>query len=157
VPGDGTSLWVCTHNSDFAVGFVGLLGLPQAIGQAFQITGDEVMSWDQIYKITAAAAGAEAKLVHMPSDFVASCIPEETGNLLGDKAVSVVFDNSKIKSFVPGFCAKVPFAQGVKRAVAWFDADPARRTIDEDADAAWDKLIGAYEHGLEAARREFRG
>ena len=156
VPGDGSSLWVITHNSDFAFGLVGLLGHPQAIGHAFHITSDEVMTWDQFYRITAQAAGVEAEIVHIPSDFLGACIPDEVGSLTGDKAVSVVFDNSKIKRFVPGFCAKVPFAQGIARTIAWFDADPRRKQIDEAANATWDKLIDAYESGLADALRKFR-
>jgi nucleoside-diphosphate-sugar epimerase len=145
VPGDGSSLWVVTHNSDFAQGLVGLLGHRQAIGHAFHITSDEVMTWDQVYNITARAAGVEAKIVHIPSDFIGACIPDEVGSLTGDKAVSVVFDNSKIKRFVPGYRAKTPFAQGIQRTIEWFDADPSRKQIDEDANASWDKLIHAYE------------
>jgi nucleoside-diphosphate-sugar epimerase len=156
VPGDGTSLWVITHNSDFAVGLVGLLGHAQAVGHAFHITSDEAMSWDQFTRITAEAAGVEAKIIHIPSDFLGACIPEEIGGLTGDKAVSVVFDNSKIKRFVPEYVAKVPFTEGIRRTIAWFDADPRRRQIDEAADAVWDKLIDAYESGLEQALRRFR-
>jgi nucleoside-diphosphate-sugar epimerase len=155
VPGDGTSLWVITHNSDFAKGLVGLLGHEQAIGHAFHITSDEVLSWDQIYRAVGAAAGVEPRLVHVASDFIVSCLPEEQGNLIGDKSVSVVFDNSKIKRFVPGYCATTSFAQGIRQTLAWFDADPARKQIDSAASAAWDKLIAAYENGLhEAAERE---
>jgi len=156
VPGDGSSLWVITHNSDFAVGLVGLLGHPQATGNAFHITSDEVMTWDQFYRITAQAAGVEAEIVHITSDFLGACIPDEIGSLTGDKAVSVVFDNTKIKGFVPGYCAKVPFAQGIRRTIEWFDADPQRKEIDEAANAKWDKLIEAYESGLGEASRRFR-
>jgi nucleoside-diphosphate-sugar epimerase len=156
VHGDGSSLWVVTHNTDFAQGFVGLLGHRQAIGHAFHITSDEVMTWDQYYRITAQAAGVEAQLVHIPSDFISACIPDEVGGLTGDKAASVVFDNSKIKRFVPGYCAKVPFAQGIQKTIAWFDADPRRKLIDDNVNAAWDKLIAAYESGLETALRSFR-
>ena len=156
VPGDGSSLWVITHNSDFAQGLVGLLGHRQAIGHAFHITSDEVMTWDQYYRITAQAAGVEAQIVHIPSDFLGACIPDEVGSLTGDKAVSVVFDNSKIKRFVPGYCAKVPFAQGIQRTITWFDADSRHKQVDEAANAAWDKLIDAYESGLEEALRRFR-
>ena len=155
VPGDGSSLWVITHNSDFAKGLVGLLGHRQAIGHAFHITSDEVMTWDQFYNITARAAGVEAQIVHIPSDFIGACIPDEVGSLTGDKAVSVVFDNSKIKRFVPGYCAKTPFAQGIQRTIEWFDADPKRKEIDEEANASWDKLIQAYECGLADALRIF--
>jgi nucleoside-diphosphate-sugar epimerase len=156
VPGDGSSLWVITHNSDFAQGLVGLLGHRQAIGHAFHITSDEVMTWDQFYRITAQAAGVEARIVHIASDFMGACLPDEVGGLTGDKAVSVVFDNSKIKRFVPGFCAKVPFAQGIQRTIEWFDADPRRKQIDEAANATWDQLIDAYESGLAEAQRRFR-
>jgi nucleoside-diphosphate-sugar epimerase len=157
VPGDGTSLWVMTHNSDFAKGFLGLLGHEQAIGDAFQITSDEVMCWNQFYRITCEAAGAEPNFVHIPSGFIAACLPEHVGGLLGDKAHSVVFDNSKIKSFVPGYCATTPFAEGIRRTLAWFDADPARRQIDAEADAAFDKLVEAYEACASDALRRFQG
>jgi len=156
VPGDGSSLWVITHNSDFAEGLVGLLGNQQAIGHAFHITSDEVMTWDQFYKITAQAAGVEARIVHLASDFLSECVPDELGSLTGDKASSVVFDNSKIKRFVPGYCAKVPFSQGIQRTIDWFDADPPRKEIDEAANASWDKLIDAYESGLGEAVRRFQ-
>lgn len=155
VPGDGTSLWTMTHNSDFARGFNGLLGHQQAPGHAFQITSDEALTWDQLYQATAAAAGVEANIVHIASDFIAACIPELEGGLLGDKARSALFDNSKIRRFVPGYVATTPFARGIERCVAWFDADPARQQIDEAADAQWDLLIEAYQRGLEAARAVF--
>ena len=156
VPGDGSSLWVITHNGDFAQGFVGLLGHAQAIGHAFHITGEEAMTWDQFYTITAHAAGVEPHLVHIASDFLSACLPDELGSLTGDKASSVIFDNSKIKRFVPGYCATVPFSQGIRQTIAWFDADPRRQQIDEQANANWDKLIEAYESGLQEAVRRFR-
>ena len=156
VPGDGSSLWVITHNTDFAKGLVGLLGNEQAIGHAFHITADEVMSWDQFYRIVGEAAGAEPQLVHMPTDFIAACLPGELGGLAGDKAVSVVFDNTKIKRFVPGYCATMPFGRGVRQTLAWFDADPARKQIDAEANATWDKLIEAYEAGTREAVRRFQ-
>ena len=144
-----------THNSDFAQGLVGLFGHRQAIGHAFHITSDEVMTWDQFYRIAAQAAGVEAQIVHIPSDFVSACVPDDLGGLTGDKSVSVVFDNTKIKRFVPGYCAKLPFAQGIQRTIDWFDADPKRKQIDEGANAAWDKIIDAYEGGLDEALRRF--
>lgn len=156
VPGDGSSLWVITHSSDFAKGFVGLLGHPEAVGQAFHITTDEMMSWDQLYQIVGAAAGVEPKIVHIPSDFIIACMPEQRGRLLGDKAVSVVFDNSKIKHFVPDYRATKTFAEGIRESLAWFAADPARRQIDSAANATWDKLIAAYEKGMSDAVRVFR-
>ena len=156
VPGDGSSLWVLTHNSDFAQGLVGLLGRSQAIGHAFHITSDEVLTWDQIYTITAHAAGVEPRIVHIAADFLGACIPDYVGSLTGDKSSSVVFDNSKIKRFVPGYCARVPYAEGVKRTIAWFDAARERQVVDEQANAAWDKIIAAYESGLEDAVSKLR-
>ena len=112
---------------------------------------------DQWYRITAEAAGAEPRLLHIPSDFIAACIPEARGSLLGDKAASVVFDNTKIKRFVPDYCATVPFALGIRRTIAWFDADSSRRQVDTEVDTRWDKLIEAYESGTQQALSRFRG
>ena len=144
VPGDGTSLWVLTWNADFAVGFCGLLGKEDAIGQAFHITSDEVLTWDQIYREAGHAAGTEAKIVHIPSDLIIAHDPGEEGTLLGDKANSAVFDNRKIKSFVPEFAPKVAWAEGVRRAIAWHEADPRRCTIDDEANRKWDRILEAY-------------
>ncbi|MGD0121656.1 MAG: SDR family oxidoreductase [Candidatus Limnocylindrales bacterium] len=155
VPGDGTSLWTITHNSDFAVGFVGLLGRRVAIGHAFNIMSDEVLTWDQIYRQTAAAAGVEARIVHIASDFITACLPDMTGSLTGDKSGSAVFDTTKLKRFVPEFRAVTPYAEGIKRTIAWFDADPARRKVDSEMDADWDRLIAAYERGLADAVKTF--
>jgi len=155
VPGDGTSLWTITHNSDFAVGFVGLLARRAAIGHAVNIMSDEVLTWDQIYRQTAAAAGADARIVHIASDFIAACMPDMAGTLIGDKAGSAVFDTTKIKRFVPEFRAVTPYAEGIKRTIAWFDADPARQKVDTEMDADWDRLIDAYERGLAAAVKTF--
>jgi nucleoside-diphosphate-sugar epimerase len=155
VPGDGTSLWTLTHNSDFAVGFVGLLGRRQAIGHAFHITSDEVLTWDEIHRQTAAAAGVEARIVHISTDFIAACLPGMRGRLIGDASVSSVFDNTKIKRFVPEFRPVTPYAQGIRQTIAWFDADPARQQVDAEADARWDRLIAVYEKGLANAVAEF--
>jgi nucleoside-diphosphate-sugar epimerase len=155
VPGDGSSLWVVTHNTDFAKGLVGLLGHSQAIGHAFHITSDEVLTWDQLFRIVGAAVGVEPQLVHIPSDFIAACVPEKKGTLLGDKSVSVVFDNSKIKRFVPGFGATTTFAEGVRQSLAWFNADPSRKKIDQATNAMMDRLIGAYEKGMTEASKSF--
>lgn len=156
IPGDGTSLWTITHNTDFAQGLVGLFGNPATHGQAFHITSDEVLTWNRIFQETAQAAGVAApRFVHIPSDFLISCVPAVEGTLLGDKAVSAVFDNSKIKRFVPGFQAKVPFAEGIRRTIAWFDADPARRQIDPETNARYDRLAAAYEAACSQARARF--
>jgi len=156
VPGDGSSLWVITHNTDFAKGLVGLLGHEQAIGHAFHITSDEVLTWDQLYRIVGAAAGVEPQIVHISSDFITACLPENLGGLTGDKSVSVVFDNTKIKRFVPDYVATTTFAQGIRKSLAWFNTDPKRKIIDDEANAKWDKLIDAYEKGLDEAVRSFR-
>jgi nucleoside-diphosphate-sugar epimerase len=156
VPGDGTSLWTNTHNSDFAKGLVGLLGHQSATGHAFHITSDEVLSWNQIYEAVAEAAGVKTmNFVHIASDFIVACLPEKLGGLHGDKATSVVLDNSKIKRFVPDFVATTRFRDGIKRSIAWYDADPARRQVDEDANRNWDRLLAAYQEGLTAAKRAF--
>ena len=157
VPGDGSSLWVITHNSDFAKGFTGLLGHEQAIGHAFHITTDEVLTWDQLYRTVAAAVGVEPRIVHIPSDFMVACLPEMEGTLIGDKSVSVVFDNSKIKRFVPDYVATTRFAQGIRQSLAWFDADPGRKLIDSKENAVWDLLIDSYETGLRQGVGRFQG
>jgi nucleoside-diphosphate-sugar epimerase len=144
VHGDGSSLWVMTHAEDFGRGFTGLLGNSQAIGHAFHITSDEVLTWNQIYQTIAEALGVEAKMVHIPSDFIARMAPPYAGSLLGDKSWSVVFDNSKIKTFVPGFQATIPFREGVRRTAAWFDADKKRREVDAATGRQMDAILKAY-------------
>lgn len=143
VHGDGTSLWTLTHHQDFAKGFVGLLGNVQALGQAYHITSDEVLTWNQIFNILATAAGTEAKLVHVPSEVLARFDKEWGDGLLGDKAHSMIFDNTKIKRLVPDFVATIPFSQGAREIMAWFDADPTRQVIDEAFDQMADTIIEA--------------
>lgn len=147
--GDGQSLWTMTFHTDFALGFVGLFGKAQALGEAFHITSDEVLTWDQIYYTIARAAGCEARLVHIPSDFIAALYPQVGAGLLGDKAYSVVFDNSKIKRVVPEYRATVSFAEGIARSIAWHDADPARHVVNEEVNRMMDELIAAYSKGLQ--------
>ena len=145
VHGDGTSLWTITHSEDFAKGFVGLLGNQQALGEAFHITSDELLTWDQIYDAVGMAAGVgPVDKVHIPSKFIAKLVPWQEGNLLGDKAVSAIMDNTKIKRIVPGFRATIPFAVGIRRTVEWFEADPRRIVIDEKTDAMMNAIIAAY-------------
>lgn len=144
VHGDGSSLWVVTHAEDFGRGFLGLLGNGQALGHAFHITSDEVLNWNQIYQTIAEALGVEANIVHIASDFIAQAAPEQTGSLLGDKAWSAIFDNSKIKAFVPGFQAVIPFREGIRRTLAWFDADERRRRVDPAVNAELDHILAAY-------------
>ena len=145
VHGDGTSLWTLTHHKDFAKGFVGLLGHQRAIGDAFHITSDEVLTWDQIYTLMAHAAGVEPKLVHIPSDLIAAYDKAWGDGLLGDKAHCMIFDNTKIKRLVPDFFATIPFAHGAKEIMAWFDADPARRVVNAAFNQTVDRILAAYE------------
>lgn len=152
IHGDGTSLWTVTHSIDFAKAFTGLLGHQQAIGHAFHITSDELLNWNQIYEAVAEAAGAELNAVHISSDFI--CEVGDTmgwewmrGNLHGDKAVSTIFDNSKIKRFVPGYCATIPFSEGIKETVKWFESDPSRMVIEDANNNFIDAVIKAYRGG----------
>lgn len=145
VHGDGTSLWVLTHHQDFAKGFVGLLGNSHAIGEAFHITSDQLLTWNQIFEIVARAAGTEARIVHIPSDIIARFNPDWGAGLLGDKAHSMIFDNSKIKRIVPDYAATIPFSRGVEEIIAWYDADPARQVVDSALDRQMDEIIAAYE------------
>jgi len=148
VHGDGTSLWVLTHHDDFAKGFNGHLGNPHTLGEAFHITSDELLSWNQIHELLAAAAGTEAKLVHVPSDVINRFDPHWGAGLLGDKTHSMIFDNTKIKSVVPEFSATIPYAQGAREIIAWYDADAARRTVDAEFDTLTDRIIAAQARAL---------
>src|SRR5215472_7974113 len=147
VHGDGTSLWTVTHHTDFARGFVPLLGHPRTYGEAFHITSDDVLTWDQIARALASALGVNPNIVHVPSDVIAAADPEWGAGLLGDKAHSMVFDNSKLRSVVPGYRAVIPFEQGAREMVAWHDEDPSRRRIDAGVDALSDKLAQAWRPG----------
>ncbi|MFJ6157609.1 SDR family oxidoreductase [Pseudarthrobacter sp. NPDC092184] len=141
VHGDGTSLWTLTHSQDFAKAFVGLLGRPQAVGESFTITSDEYLPWNQIYQLFARAAGVpEPELVHVASETIAAHSAELGANLLGDRSHSVVFDNTKIKSLVPGYRATIPFADGAREIVQWFDANPELQTVDQGYMALTDRL-----------------
>ncbi len=145
VHGDGTSLWVLTHHRDFAKGFVGLLGNPQAVGNAFHITTDELLTWNQIFEMVARAAGTAVQIVHVPSEVIAAYDAGWGAGLLGDKAHSVSFDNTKIKQAVPGCQATIPFARGVEEVMAWYDADPARQVVDTELDQLMDEIIAAQD------------
>jgi nucleoside-diphosphate-sugar epimerase len=144
VHGDGTSLWTMTHHGDFAVGFNALLGNPHALGQAFHITSDEWLSWNQIYRIVAQAAGVQPRLVHIASDLIAARDPAWGASLLGDKSHSMIFDNSKIRRLAPGFRPAIPFWQGAGEVVAWYAADSARQVVEPYMDALQDELIARY-------------
>lgn len=141
VHGDGNTLWVMTHHRDFAKGFVGLLGRPEAIGEAYQITSDKALTWNAIYAAVAEAAGAEFKPVYVPSTLIAEYDAGWGASLLGDKAHSVIFDNSKIKALVPEFEATTPFAEGAREVVAWYAATPEAQVVDEEFDALMERMI----------------
>lgn len=145
VQGDGTSLFTITHASDFAKGLVGLLGLQQAIGHAVHITSDESLSWDQINLAVAQAVGVKANILHIPFDFICHIEPDYTGTLLGDKSHSVIFDNSKIKQFVPEFCATTPFARGIKDTLAWFTEKQERQQFDQKIEDKIEHIVQAYQ------------
>jgi nucleoside-diphosphate-sugar epimerase len=144
VHGDGTSLWTLTHHDDFARAFVPLLGHPRTIGEAIHITSDDVLTWNQIAGALAAALGVTARLVHVPSDAIAAAEPDWGAGLLGDKAHSMVFDNTKVRSIVPGWRAVIPFERGAREIVDWYLADPARQVTDAGLDAVMDKLAAAW-------------
>ena len=146
VHGDGTSLWVLTHHRDFARGFVGLLGNPRTLGESFHITSDEVLTWNQIFQVFAEAAGAPPpQIVSVPSEVIAAHSPHGAEGLLGDKMHSVIFDNAKVKRFVPDFAATIPLSWGAREILGWYDADPARQAVNEEYDHLLDVIIAAQE------------
>ncbi len=155
VQGDGSSLWTLTWNEDFARGFIGLLGNPKAIGEAFQIMSDERLTWNQIYQCVANALQVDYKPYHVASDFLSAVSPKEwelEGNLTGDKSVTVVFDCSKLKRAVPGFQATTRFDEGVRRSVAYLLSHPELQTEEPEFDAWCDRVIEAQEE----AKKKFQ-
>ncbi len=144
VHGDGTSLWTLTHNEDFARAFVPLLAHPRTLGEAIQITSDDVLTWNQIAEALAAALGVSAQVVHVPSDAIAAADPDWGAGLLGDKAHSMIFDNAKVRGLVPGWRAVIPFEQGAREIADWYRADPGRQVTDARLDAVMDKLAAAW-------------
>lgn len=155
IHGDGSSLWTLTWNEDFAKGFIGLLGNPKAIGEAFQIMSDESLTWNQIYQCVANTLGVKLKPFYVASDYLAAIAPKEydfTGNLLGDKAVTVVFDCTKLKRAVPGFQATTRFDEGVRRCVAHILAHPELQEEDAEFDGWCDRVI----ENLTKAREAFQ-
>ncbi|MGJ3244281.1 MAG: NAD-dependent epimerase/dehydratase family protein [Opitutales bacterium] len=143
IHGDGTSLWTLTHTRDFAVGLAGLMGHSGAVGEAVHITSDEWLSWQQIYRLMADAAGVAGpiQLAPVPSARVEAALPKLGGGLLGDKAVSRIFDNSKIRKLVPAFHQTIPFARGAHEIIDWYDADPGRQAGDDSFDRLLDNLV----------------
>jgi nucleoside-diphosphate-sugar epimerase len=155
VHGDGTSLWTLTHSQDFAHGLVGLLGNSRAIGETFNITGDDVFTWDQIYTIVADALGVAPRLVHVPSEFYPLVAPDWfwSGEMVGDLGHSALFDNTKIRRFVPGFAPKLTFERSVRRMLEWRAEHPTTAAGDAQTEAVLDRIVDAY-HG---ARDVFAG
>jgi nucleoside-diphosphate-sugar epimerase len=147
VHGDGSSLWVLTHAEDFAKGFLGLVGNWQSVGHAFHITSDEALTWNQIYATIAEAVGVELHPVYISSHEICRVAPEMEGTLLGDKTWTAIFDNMKIKTWVPGFQAIIPFREGVRRTIAGFEADERRRRVDDAVNQEMDRIIGACGRG----------
>jgi nucleoside-diphosphate-sugar epimerase len=141
VHGDGTSVWTLTHHRDFAKGLVGLLGREDAVGETFHITSDEWLTWDRIHHILARAADTTTEIVHVPSEVIHRYDREWGESLLGDKTHSMIFDNSKIKRFVPDFAATIPFSRGAEEIIAWYHADPSRRTVDEELDRTMSQIV----------------
>jgi nucleoside-diphosphate-sugar epimerase len=143
VHGDGTTQWTLTHSDDFAVGFVGLLGRPETVGNAYTITGESAPTWDQVYTWLGRAAGAEPELVHVASATIAAALPDKGPGLVGDKAYSMLFDTTKLRRLVPEFTTRIPYAVGARRSIAWYDAHPDAQQVDADLDAAFDRLVAA--------------
>lgn len=153
IHGDGTSLWTMTHNTDFAKGFIGLMGNIQAIGEAVQITSDESLTWNQIYHAVADALGVKLNAVYVSSTFLDACSTEDyRGSLLGDKANSVVFDNSKLKRLVPDFVATTRFDQGVKQVVDHILSHPELQKEDPEFDTWCNKVITALDQAVQSVR-----
>ncbi|MBN2176252.1 MAG: NAD-dependent epimerase/dehydratase family protein [Demequinaceae bacterium] len=156
IPGDGTSLEVLTHHRDFAPGLLGLLGNPAAVGEAFHITSDEVLTWNEIYADVAVAAGVDreafaTQVIHVPTDALGSADEGWRGTLWGDKAHSIVYDNAKVRAIVPDFAPSIPFADGIRETIAWFEADASRRLIDDDFNTLSDRVAAIYARALKEA------
>jgi nucleoside-diphosphate-sugar epimerase len=143
---DGESPWTLTTAGDFAVGLAGLVGKPEAVGETFHITSDEVLSWNQIYAEIASALGVESpQIVKVPTDFICQVAPQLAGTLKGDKAHPGVFDNSKIKRFVPGFRCRTPFRLGVRESVSWLRAHPEQRDLKPELDELIERVVAAWQ------------
>lgn len=145
IPGDGTSLWTLTHSRDFAKGFVGLMGKPQAIGESYHITADEAYPWLLVYQLIAKLLRKTLHPLFVPSSLLAKSVKYDfKGALLGDKSSSVLFDNSKLKRLVPSFVCEIPLEKGIERALNAFLADPALQVPDTEFDAFSDKLAAIF-------------
>ncbi|WP_062390186.1 NAD-dependent epimerase/dehydratase family protein [Demequina iriomotensis] len=161
VPGDGTSLWTLTHARDVAAGMLGLLGNDAALGEAVHITSDEALTWGGIHAAIGRAAGLSPEAlaeqtVHVPSDALVAASPSSAGGIYGDKMHPAVYDTSKIKALVPGWSARIPFEEGMAEAIAWFEADPARQTVDAAANRMLDAVARIYRDALARVPGEAR-
>jgi nucleoside-diphosphate-sugar epimerase len=154
-PGDGTSLWTLTHAADFAVGLTGLLGNPRAIGEVFHITSDDVYTWDQIYSIAAGALGVEPRIVHIPSEYILAAAPDWFWSelIIGDLSHSAVFDNSKVRRYVPGFAPRLTFHAAAADMIRWRAEHPENTRPAPAVDGVMDRLVGGYH----SAREVFAG
>jgi len=152
LPGDGSSVWTLTHARDFAAGLLGLLGQPAALGEAFHITNDEWLTWNGIFEILGRHLGREPLLAHLPSAAIAQADAGLGASLLGDKSHSMIFDNSKLRAVVPDFRPAIPFAEGARDIVGWYDEDPRRQVVEPGFDALQDRLATLYADLLERAR-----
>ena len=148
VPGDGTSLWVLTWNADFAKGLLGLLGRSESLGEAYHITSDEVLTWNDIHLEAFRALGLEPNILHVPTDLLEAFWPHAHGSLLGDKSNSMVFDNSKIKRLVPDFRCDVTWAEGLRRSLAWYASHSEFQTLDAEMDRMLDEVVLAMERAF---------
>ncbi len=145
VPDRGENPWTLTAASDFAVGLAGLVGQPSTLGEAFHITSDEALTWRQIYAEIASALGVPAPdIVEVPTDFICQIAPQMSGPLKGDKAQPAVFDNSKIKRFVPDFKCRTPFRVGIRESVAWLRAHPEFQNLSPQVEQVCDTVIAAW-------------
>lgn len=156
IPGDGTALWTVTHARDVAAGLLGILGNPQAMGQAVHITSDEPLTWNGIYRTIAHAAGLtdeqfDSQRVCVPSDAMIAAAPSEAGSIYGDKMHSAVYDTSRITELVPGWSAQIPFDEGMREAIAWFEDRPDRQSVDAASNEMFDRLGEIYRSALRAA------
>lgn len=157
IHGDGTSLWTMTHNSDFARGFIGLMGNLHAIGESVQITSDESLTWNQIYEAIAKALGVPLIAIHVASQFLdASSDYDFRGSLIGDKANSVVFDNQKLKRLVPGFSAKIRYDQGVRESIDFILSHPEYQKEDPEFDAWCDAVVEAVTEAADKVRNSLK-
>ena len=148
IHGDGTSLWTLTHHKDFAKGFVGLLGKKETIGEAYHITSEEVLTWNQICITMAEALGVEANIVHIPSDFIRYFDDEWGDGLVGDKSHCMVFNNSKIRKLVPDFKATIPFSKGAREIAEWYMGDKSHQVVDSRINQKIEEVVEWFEKGL---------